>query len=645
MPEMLIGLLLGCPCLGGIWSGVFGRNAIETRSPVGLAWGAMLQIGVVVWWLLTPAEPVTVAWPLSWLSPSAESITFTLDQTRALALLTMAGVVWVIAWSPSQIPWSTLSRAGGWWLLGLANLFWLSDDLMVSWLAQTALLGGGCLLLGWSSEGTAGAPSARQLWITITCGDGLLWSLSLWWFAEFGSTQWSAPTQSPAWQDFVASSPAIVTAMGLAIWCGTLARGWQFPLGLTCDSATEFPGRALGLLFGLVLAPVGWRWLSAGVPVFWHSPECYHLIQGAAMLSACLSAWFSLCSVDPRVRVAWLAGWQWSFVIAALLVHEDWGVNLSGLVGASGLLTSVALLGLWTTGTPADRDAASRPFSADDRTEEPVIATFTNWRSGTRHAFHWTTVTQHLKAHWPGFEPMSRQTDAAGNVVAIGGRGTVFCASCLLAVGPMLVTAWAPVDGFRQTTTDAPFLSLFPLLALCGGVWALTRLVLTTIAAEAHASGKHWRHVTLTPLLPWIFVGLTQGSLFPVGTLQVTAQLLAMVVAVGAGIVLGLLGNGREAVRTRGSLWETFERLGRRRLYVPQLWLLGLNLPLRAGAQLARFLDWFVIDGVLLNGMSSLARWESRSSDDLQNRDPGFYALTVGLGAVSVTITLMWLAQ
>jgi|GEM_PF-5963529 len=645
MPELFLLLLLGMPWLGGVIAAVAGRSASGFRVISGLSVGAMLQFGVAVWWLQSGTADFTVTCPASWGSSPTGSITLTWDQTRAVALMATAGVFWVLAWDTSGVPWTKWQRTGVWWLLGLSNLFWLSDDVLVSCMAQTALLGGGCLLLASSDEGTTIAPVARQTWITLTCGDALLWWMALWWFAEFQTTLWSAPGQPAHWQALSAVTPAVMTATGLILWCGTLARGWQFPLGALCDSAAEVPCRWLGLLWGVILAPIGWRWLAAGLPLFWLSPECHHLVQGAAWLSGCLAAWFSLCSVDPRVRVAWLLSWQWSFVVAAFLMHPDWGVSLSGWLGTSGLLTGAALLSLWTTETPFGHADDTRPPGVDDRSAEPVVASFVSSREGRSVSFHWITVTQQLKAHWPGTSSALSPADRSPRVMALGGRGTVLCASVLLALGPLLVSGMTPLDTFDATAAESPKLSWLPLLTLCAGIWALTRLVLSTVAAKDRATWAVWWHVTLTPLLPWLVLVLSPASLGQVLPGEATAQRLALGLAVGVGLALGLLGERSETARARQGFRETLARLGRRRLYLPQLWLLGLNLPLRAGAQMVRFLDWFVIDGVLLNGVGYLARWDFRHPDELQNRDQGFYALTLGLGAVSVAVTLMWLAQ
>ncbi|MBI1346031.1 hypothetical protein GC163_07055 [bacterium] len=655
MPEALIGALLVVPLVGALTAAWLRRGLQSSTVPIGLCGVVLLQWCAVLGWLSWGQDADVLTWPFHKAGSTYSSITMTIDLTRAFALLTTASALGAVLWSPSEKLWSLFQHRCGWWVLCLANLFWLSDDHRISLLAQAGLLGVGCLWVAWSSPHASAPVTARQMWITLTCGDVVLWAMALWWFLQFQTTSWSAGSRLTDWQGWAESAPVVVTTCGLALWCGVLARGLQFPLGSLCDRVSELDGRACGLLFGIILAPIGWRYLSAASPVFWLSPESYHLVQGAAMLSAGLSAWFSLCSVDPRVKLAWLGSWQGSFVIAALLTDADTGPRLSLLLWTSGLCVIAVWFGLWVTECDgATASAATSPAEHESTVEEPVIFSFTSWQSGRQQSFSWSAMSRTLQQAGNPFGRTEAAPAVPRHVTAVGGPGMATCLSLLLALGPLAVCAAWPVGTVLTNRPDeskaiasSPMseVSLGSLLALTAGLWALTRLVMTTQRATIPASARLWCLVGVLPLVPWLVFGVI-AEVHP-GWARVSPNLQTMAtgIAVLVGIVCGWAGGSSTGANVRRTSFETLKRLGQRRLYVSQLWLLGLNLPLRAAAQLLRFLDWFLIDGVLLKGMGWLLSQSRRSDDDLHPHEAGFYALSVGMGALAVAFTLMWLSQ
>lgn len=643
MAEWIMIFLLAGPWLGAIVTGLARRAWPAHNMQLLLILASLLQLGIMVWWLLADQGSQSLDWILTNAETRSAFPTVTLDELRATALMGIAGVMCLLGWNRAEAPSSNMFLLSGWCGWGAANLYWISDDIMLSFLAQVGLLGLGCLVLAWMSSQSSGTHASRQLWIGVTCGDAILWALTLWWFLEFQRTTWDSPAVASHWQELAKTSPAVVTALGLWLWCGTLARGWQFPFGLTCDSAADFPSKILGWQFCVVLAPMGWRWMSTGLPIFWSSPECYQLIQGAALLSACLAAWFSLCSDDPRIRSAWLAAWHWSFVIVALLIDENHGQSWSWLVGTSGLLSLATLLTCWV---PATESLDQYDSTGDDSTtqDEPRIVAFTSQRTRSSGDWNWNVAFQGITTQLATVRNRSPMSRPQPIVMFQGGRVGLFCQLILFSSGPFVVAAMSASSEPSLTENTDFVWSPMPLVALGAGVLAMTQLLLKTPSRVAKTSAGYWLPACFLPVVPWVTMQHPQVFWEAIMRASSSLQFLATMAAMVIGIVLGLVFHDRSGESPPRRYLETLSRLGRRRLYLPQIWLLGWNLPLRGMAQLTRFLDWFVIDGVVLKGLGFLTRWSHSSPAELQNHDPGFYALSVSLGAVAVTITLIWLS-
>jgi hypothetical protein len=66
-------------------------------------------------------------------------------------------------------------------------------------------------------------------------------------------------------------------------------------------------------------------------------------------------------------------------------------------------------------------------------------------------------------------------------------------------------------------------------------------------------------------------------------------------------------------------------------------------LPVRAGAQFARFADWFFIDGVVTGIPLTLAESAAAAFSPVQRRSVAFYALSAVMGAAILAALIVWL--
>jgi NADH-quinone oxidoreductase subunit L len=124
----------------------------------------------------------------------------------------------------------------------------------------------------------------------------------------------------------------------------------------------------------------------------------------------------------------------------------------------------------------------------------------------------------------------------------------------------------------------------------------------------------------------WVVVGLSQ-----------------LFAAVGIGLAFVMYGLPSklpaQLAKTAGGLAHA----SRNRFYFDELYSMFIVLPLTALAQISRFADWYLVDGLLVGGVSQIpGRLFGRNAQPLQNGLVQFYALTMVLGvAVLMTAILM----
>jgi len=89
-------------------------------------------------------------------------------------------------------------------------------------------------------------------------------------------------------------------------------------------------------------------------------------------------------------------------------------------------------------------------------------------------------------------------------------------------------------------------------------------------------------------------------------------------------------------------LLEPFSRLGRNQFYLDDFCYLLVALPVRGLAQLCRFFDWLVVDGLLSGVPVRMLRHAARAALPLQNGLVQFYALSVVLAAAVLLAAVTW---
>ena len=91
-----------------------------------------------------------------------------------------------------------------------------------------------------------------------------------------------------------------------------------------------------------------------------------------------------------------------------------------------------------------------------------------------------------------------------------------------------------------------------------------------------------------------------------------------------------------------GKLFGPFTRATQHRFYIDEAYQWLFVLPLQACGQISRFIDWFLIDTVLVGGTSRIASLLGRGARPLQNGLVQFYALSMLLAMAILLVALVW---
>lgn len=648
-PTFWLNLLIAAP-----WCGAALGLAAAWRADARLAWRILSATALVCLLLsgvLLSSEPdrevVATQWGVWFAWPDAPEMAVSWRWSAESARMLMAAFVSAaILWLGRIGQWGTDSAASptaAQWLLACSVSFWLTDDAWCALCAQGGLLAAAFVLTAWQPAWPQAGAAARRMWATGTVSDAVLAVAVLgvvWLGGTFDLRELAHPTTAFSWAEL---SPALVGITVVGLWLGTLGRSGHFPVLWVSEVAAQPSGSAAGLIYVVALWPTAWRWWEFGANWFQATAAGQHFVVSWLTAAAVTGAWVALCTDDPRRMLVDLS--------ATVLALAGLARVLAGAGDLeTGYWQMIAALSAVVWGLGCLHGLPESPSGTEERSG--------GWRMHVGPGGFWIAGTVGAAAPDTRAAPVTQTERAAPQAWAwCLGSALAFAAATRLPAATSAAEGGAPAPA--ATAAGQAAQRAIPM-------WAPTALVLAQGLAAAAAvrfasRASTWATTSTRSLAPWLVAGgalvwlggptcarvLTWTRLGPEAMTAVLRTLAPSLLAVGGGFLLALVFQvcpltwRRRWLDACRPLWET----GQQRFYVSAALLGAVGWPLRAAAQLVRFVDWFAVETI---GWGAVRRWPARladGGDELRNSGAAFYALALSLAAGMVLLTVLLLAR
>lgn len=479
---------------------------------------------------------------------------------------------------------------------------WLAAELWLMLLLHAVVgVATFCALGAGSVRPTAG-PAARKWLVTSFVGDAFLLAVIvvLLPLVDVGSN-WNSSTVLAQVGERLPPLPGVIAA---ALVLGSLARAALWPFNDWMHEVTEGPDPRATLLVATAAWPSGLCWLVLAGPWLTETPAAQLVAAGLGLLTAVTAPFFALSQASPRRMAGWLLAGNSGLLVAALALSPEFA-GASGLAGL-GLMGAGVLL--WRrvegvdAGTIPELRLARQPTSGQG---------FSNWTT---------------------------------SILAL-------CPAVMFVAGPLLLNVagqevnWLPYapSVTSQSLKAGPVL---PGMAVAGALGIAIALqgaaaVLLARRSAVRARGDQAAWILVLPGMAALFpLAWLRLSAIPAGgwtPLLVSSGMIAGAVLLGAVAAILL----RPFVAKGAAGWDSLSRLSRQRLHLDGAVFLLVNVPVRALAQLGRFCEWFVLDGLFYGELARMPVRAGRELRRLQTGQPSFYALAAVLITGALLMTLL----
>jgi len=434
------------------------------------------------------------------------------------------------------------------------------------------------LLIGFHFDRPSAARAAvKAFWMTKLADMGFLFALLLLYTAA-GSFEWTA-----------ALKPAVAGAVTALLFVAVVGKSAQFPLHIWLPDAMEGPTPVSALLHAATMVAAGVYLVVRADPLFAQAPATRTVMLFLGAGTAAFAALLALVQTDIKRMLAFSTCSQLGFMVAAL--------------GAGS-----AFAGFFHLGTHAFFKALL--FLAAGSVIHAVHSNELSQMGGLRRRMPLTTVVFAIGAlslaGVPGFAGFASKDTVIGAVEGKGGGlpyllllGTAFVTA--LYMGRALLRAFFGPPCAAAAHAHEPPLSMTGTLVLLAIPSVLAGLLGGWLARSVGA--EYHLHLALTPVLA--------------SALSLAGLLLA----------LALFRQGRPA-----PLAAFLERADRASL-VDRTWALLYRQVLVRGADLARWVDRYLVDG-LMNGIGWSTLQTGSAVRPIQTGRMRDYVFAVMVGAL-----------
>jgi NADH-quinone oxidoreductase subunit L len=514
------------------------------------------------------------------------------------------------------------------------------------------------LLVGFWYEKPAAAAAGMKAFVVNRVGDfGFATGVFLIW-TTFGTLEFSEVLVPDTIAAVAARNPEMIGWICSCLFLGAVGKSAQFPLHVWLPDAMEGPTPVSALIHAATMVTAGVYLVARCTPLFESAPETQMLVSFIGGFTALLAALIALTQTDLKRVLAYSTVSQLGYMFLGL------GTGLlSGISGAMfHLVTHAFFKALLFLGAGSVMHAMGgvidmREFSGLRRIMPQTYKTFLVgslalsglvplsgfWsKDAILAAVHQASDRAHSAAQ---HEPTAGAEDDPGapaepRLLGLT-RPALFTLLLWMGSFTALLTAFYTFRAFFMTfhgpekvphaaghhAHESPGVMCIPLWILAVGA-AFLGLVL-----DHHTTGlfNGFLERTITPEIA--------GGAEPHGINWTVMLVSTAAAAIGIAAAFVMYGSGTSSLPAQlNALAGPLADLSRNKFYLDEVYATLFVWPLSGLASLSRFLDWGLIDGILVSGIGKLPALAGRLPRPIQNGLVQFYALAMTL-ALAV---LLW---
>jgi len=519
------------------------------------------------------------------------------------------------------------------------------------------------LLIGFWYEKPEAAAAGQKAFVVNRIGDfGFAAGIFLLW-TTFGSLNYDDILGNPQLlADVFATNPGRINLICLCLFAGAIGKSAQFPLHVWLPDAMEGPTPVSALIHAATMVTAGVYMVTRCTPLFMYAPQAQLVVSIIGALTAFIAAVIALTQTDLKRVLAYSTVSQLGYMFL--------GLGTATMMGVAGgmfhLVTHAFFKALLFLGAGSVMHAMGgvidmRRFSGLRRLMPTTYWTFVAGSlalAGLPPLSGFWSKDTILAAVRSAAHPGAHAADTHAAADAL--HHTAHEAA---ATGAHAAPHAASLFGIEAASWYQVLFWLAVLTAFMTAFYTFRAVFMTFHGEERipEEAGHHAHESPKVMTLPLVILAL--GAIFLGGVfghltgwfdnylnltiVGLTAQHHDMdYLVAGVSLLVAVLGIGLAWVMygTRSSLpgkiagsVGPLTRLSQNKFYLDEIYG-GIVLALQGIAQLCRFLDWMLVDGMFIGLFTRLPRDLARFARPLQNGLVQFYALTMTL-AMAV---LMW---
>lgn len=518
------------------------------------------------------------------------------------------------------------------------------------------------LLVGFWYEKPAAVAAGKKAFLVNRIGDfGFATGVFLIW-TTFGTLDFSEVLVPVKIARVAAASPATIGLICSCLFLGAAGKSAQFPLHVWLPDAMEGPTPVSALIHAATMVTAGVYMVARCTPLYHAAPETQMLVAFIGGFTALLAALIALTQTDLKRVLAYSTVSQLGYMFLGL------GSGLvSGISGAMfhlvmhAFFKALLFLGAGSVmhamggvidmrefgGLKKDMPQTYKTFLIGSLALAGVFPLSGFWsKDAILSAVHEASQVAVTSAHGGAVADDVREnfgdrdgtaTSAEPKLLGLS-RSALYRLLFWMAIFTALLTSFYTFRALFMTfhgperipheaghhAHESPGVMCVPLWILAAGALLLGGLL------DHHTTGIFNGFLELTIPAEGAIAGHHGIDWFVIGVSTVAAL-------AGLGAAYVMYGSGTSALPARlNALAGPLADLSRNKFYLDEVYFALFVWPLVGLANLSRFLDWGLIDGLLVGGLGKLPALVGRLPRPIQNGLVQFYALamTLALGVL-----------